>query len=455
MTKLSDLVYEEQLGKTGYPLDRIRHLFNRSLTMYEKEGSPFKFGMGENYYWLTTGLSYSGLNGAGVYSSDPQILEEALAPLYEARIPHSIALGGAGLVHADALRAKGYVNKGAAPLMGYALDPEKDFLNLRPGLEVKRVEVQGDLDQAVSVLSESFKMSVEDCLAYCSASLGVGDAFRYILLDDGQPVATALFARVEKFLTCWDVATVPAHQRKGYGEELLRWAMATHAAQGAQLVVLAASTPGQPLYRRLGFQFLEFMQSWHLEDLDRMRRFTHEILTLGEFTLRQVQANDEELLVPCYSDQVISKWIPIPYPYSSEDFQEHLKRADKWRTAGFGIDWVIERDGIPVGNIGCHHTDWKQKRTEIGYMAFASSRGTGVIPTVLRQLVEFLFVEYGFERIEVRTDVRNESSRRAAQKAGFTLEGVLRRNYLKGEELCDDAVFALISDDLNKGGSTQ
>jgi RimJ/RimL family protein N-acetyltransferase len=105
--------------------------------------------------------------------------------------------------------------------------------------------------------------------------------------------------------------------------------------------------------------------------------------------------------------------------------------------------------------IACHHTDWKYKRTEIGYGAFASSRGTGVIPTVLRHLVEFLFAEYGFERIEVRTDVNNQSSRRAAEKAGFTLEGELRRNFLNLGEVTDDAIFSVIPDDLSKGDLTR
>ncbi len=71
-----------------------------------------------------------------------------------------------------------------------------------------------------------------------------------------------------------------------------------------------------------------------------------------------------------------------------------------------------------------------------------------MMSTVLRALVEFLFENYGFERIEVRTDVRNEGSRRTALKAGFTLEGILRRNYESDGEITDDAIFSMIKSDL-------
>ena len=41
---------------------------------------------------------------------------------------------------------------------------------------------------------------------------------------------------------------------------------AIHAAAGAELVVLQASTPGEVLYRRLGYQILEHAQNWAMLD---------------------------------------------------------------------------------------------------------------------------------------------------------------------------------------------
>ena len=71
-----------------------------------------------------------------------------------------------------------------------------------------------------------------------------------------------------------------------------------------------------------------------------------------------------------------------------------------------------------------------------------------MIPTVLRALTEFLFAEYEFERVEVRAVAENGPSRRAAEKAGFTFEGLQRRNFLNLGEVVDDAVFSMIKSDL-------
>jgi len=455
MTKLSDLVYEEQIGKTGYPLDHVRQLFHRSSAILEKDGSPFKSSMGENYFCNISGFDFSSFNVAIIYNSDPLILEEAIAPLYEANLPHSVGLGGAGLAHAEVLKAKGYVSKGAAPIMAYALDSTRDSFNLRIGLHVRRVETSSDLEIAISLLCETFDLPQDLCRNLVTPSLGVDEAFRYLLYDQDVPVCTILFARNGKLLGCFDVATPPAHQRKGYGEELMRWAFATHADEGDELVVLIASKAGQPLYRRLGFQFLEFLQSWHLEDTTRMRRFTHYELKFGDFDLRPMSNEDADWAIPAFNDESFVQWMGFPSPYEEKHFEAGLQRMSRFKDDGFGISWIIERGGVPQGVIACHHTDWTYKRTEIGYGAFAASRGTGVIPTVLRQLVEFLFREYGFERIEVRTDINNHSSRKAAEKAGFTFEGELRRNYLNLGEVTDDAIFSFVQADLNKGGSTQ
>ena len=138
----------------------------------------------------------------------------------------------------------------------------------------------------------------------------------------------------------------------------------------------------------------------------------------------------------------------MPSPFEEKDFEDRLKKWEHLQSTGLGINWVIELDGVPQGSMACHHTDWELKRTEIGYMAFPPSRGKGVVPTVLRSLAAFLFKEYEFERIEVRTDSRNESSRRAALKAGFIFEGEIRKNFVNKGEITDDAVFSMIKSDL-------
>ena len=179
-----------------------------------------------------------------------------------------------------------------------------------------------------------------------------------------------------------------------------------------------------------------------------MRRFTHHEITLDEYKLRPIVDSDADVVIPSLNDEAMVKWMQMPSPYTEVEFQAAQKRWKNRELAGWSMEWGIEKDGVLQGRIAVHHTDWIEKRTEIGYLTFPQSRGKGVMPTVLRSLVEFLFEEYKFERIEVRTDTRNVASRRVAEKAGFTLEGILRRNYINGGEITDDAIYAMIRSDL-------
>jgi len=58
--------------------------------------------------------------------------------------------------------------------------------------------------------------------------------------------------------------------------------------------------------------------------------------------------------------------------------------------------------------------------------------------------------EGGFEqwddlvRIYAEPYARNAPSRRVLEKAGFTLEGVLRQNVFKEGEVCDSCMYALL-----------
>lgn len=450
MSRLNELIYDSIDGPIGISLDRIRKLFHSAFKVFEAEGSPFQVGVEENCHWLVTGFEPSFYNQVNVYNGDPEVFEKSLERFYKLNLSHSVFLGGAGLAHAESLKSKGYINTLALPLMAYALDPIHDQHQLRDGLEVRRVLNEQDLIHAQSILSEVYETAPNFISSYCEPTLGVSESFRYCLFDNGIPVSTSHFIRIDNLLACWDVATSKEHQKKGYGEELMRWVMATHAVLGDELIVLQGSPAGQNLYRRLGFQFLEYLQRWQMEDLTRMRRFTHNHLQFDQYTLRPITELDAPWAVPYFNDQAILKWMNMGASFDEQKFLEDVNRWKNFQRNGVGIRWVIEEDGVPLGMIACHHTDWKLAKTEIGYMAFAPSRGKGLIPTIARQLTEFLVNEYQMQRVEIRTDIANDSSRRAAEKAGFLLEGTLRNNYLNEGNMTDDAIFAIIPSDLTR-----
>ena len=54
--------------------------------------------------------------------------------------------------------------------------------------------------------------------------------------------------------------------------------------------------------------------------------------------------------------------------------------------------------------------------------------GTGLNRAMKILMLQHAFVEMGFEKVEFRIDERNTPSRKAVEKFGARLEGILRKN---------------------------
>ena len=100
-------------------LETIRDIFYRSNDYLAEDGSGFEVGHLDNCHWAISGLDTPHANRLAVYNADPEVFERSLKPFYERNLPHYVKLGGPGLVHVDALIARGYESDGASPTMIY------------------------------------------------------------------------------------------------------------------------------------------------------------------------------------------------------------------------------------------------------------------------------------------------------------------------------------------------
>ena len=139
----------------------------------------------------------------------------------------------------------------------------------------------------------------------------------------------------------------------------------------------------------------------------------------GAVALRRWSEADAPELVACLDgDPEISRWLDqIPQPYRLSDALMFIARTGEATYA------VVEDTGVRVlGGIGLR---WIEDVAEVGYWARADARGAGVTTRALVLLARLAFEE-GAARVQLRADVENAPSRRVAEKAGFTAEGVLR-----------------------------
>jgi GNAT superfamily N-acetyltransferase len=81
-----------------------------------------------------------------------------------------------------------------------------------------------------------------------------GDYRGYVGLAGGRPVAIIAIVATPEALGVYSLSTLPECRRMGYGEALLREAVAVEQRRtGIERVVLQSTDAGYSLYRRLGF----------------------------------------------------------------------------------------------------------------------------------------------------------------------------------------------------------
>jgi RimJ/RimL family protein N-acetyltransferase len=83
-------------------------------------------------------------------------------------------------------------------------------------------------------------------------------------------------------------------------------------------------------------------------------------------------------------------------------------------------------EGRLVGGTGLHRIDWAVRKFEIGYWRRTGCEGQGYATEAVRAIARLAFDGLEARRVEIRMDDRNERSWRVAERAGFTLEALLR-----------------------------
>lgn len=85
-----------------------------------------------------------------------------------------------------------------------------------------------------------------------------------------------------------------------------------------------------------------------------------------------------------------------------------------------------KKTGQFVGSSGLHRIDWQARKFEIGYWVRTSLARQGYVTEAVNAIVQFAIHKLRANRIEIRCDSLNVRSAKVAERAGFTLEGVLR-----------------------------
>jgi RimJ/RimL family protein N-acetyltransferase len=152
------------------------------------------------------------------------------------------------------------------------------------------------------------------------------------------------------------------------------------------------------------------------------------LLRDGTVTLRPFAPGDLELL---WTEETRDRGA-FEAAWAADDGQAkarvraRVEHSGTWRE-GRVLDLAIEVDGRVVGDVQARRDPSfaPPGLYDLGIGLFGGHRGQGIGTTALRLMTDFLFEEERAIRVSLSTDVDNEAMRRAAEKAGFTCEGVM------------------------------
>lgn len=150
-------------------------------------------------------------------------------------------------------------------------------------------------------------------------------------------------------------------------------------------------------------------------------------LTTDRLLLRAVGPDDTEAVFAAAQDPALQRWISqFPSPYLREHAEAFTGRMvpDGWAGDSVYTFGVLLPEGTLVGMLAV--TRRGPGAGEVGFWAVREHRGRGYLTEATLAAARWAFTSLGVDRLEWRAEVGNLPSRAVAERAGFTVEGVLR-----------------------------
>lgn len=154
------------------------------------------------------------------------------------------------------------------------------------------------------------------------------------------------------------------------------------------------------------------------------------ILENEHVKLSPLDLDNYELLIPVASEKNLVQYSPsdIETPEALKNYVTIALQQQKEKSS---IPFIVydKKSEKYAGSTRYMNINWKNKVLHIGSTWIGKNfQGTGLNTEMKQLLLNYAFLELGFEKVEFRVDERNIRSRKAVEKLGCVLEGILRKD---------------------------
>ena len=113
-----------------------------------------------------------------------------------------------------------------------------------------------------------------------------------------------------------------------------------------------------------------------------------------------------------------------------------------------GPQFVIDVDQRICGGLGFYCLDNTEKKASIGYWLGAEYTGQGIMLDAVRHLCHYGFHHLHLQKIEIRSAVQNQPSRKIPERLGFYFEGLQHKAEWLSDRYVDHALYSILKEEF-------
>lgn len=162
--------------------------------------------------------------------------------------------------------------------------------------------------------------------------------------------------------------------------------------------------------------------------------------------LRRAKMEDAEAMFRNWAnDTEVTRYLTWP-PHESIEVTQSLLQSwvDRYQTDDY-YQWmiVLRETNEPIGSIMAS-TMGRAQSAHIGYCIGKHWWHQGIMSETLKAVMDFLFDEVGYHRVESLHDPNNPNSGAVMRKCGMKYEGRLRQADRNNQGVCDACYYGLL-----------
>jgi RimJ/RimL family protein N-acetyltransferase len=177
------------------------------------------------------------------------------------------------------------------------------------------------------------------------------------------------------------------------------------------------------------------------------------LLTTARLQLRGINKSDSDDLYAIYSDmKVLEYWGRDPVQSPAEAWKA-IKENMQWVAGGTAILWGIalrDNDRL-IGTCTIFRINRQNRNGEAGFILNQAHWGKGLMTEAMSSVLDYVFKDLDFHRLEADTDPKNLASLALLEKLGFQREGYFRERWFVHGKWHDSIMLGLLRSEWNGG----